>query len=116
MQIRVKYDGQDFDLPDYGPSDFVAFERHFKVSAAALSPEEGDKNSVMFEWICFLVYRGLKRIDALKAEDAVGGFTEAFIDRLSDLVFEDEDDADEAEPKPGDEHRLDPSDQAALPG
>ena len=115
MQIRVKYDGTNFELPDYGPSDFVAFERHFKVSAAALSPDEGDKSSVMFEWICFLVYRGLKRIGALSADDSVGGFTDAFIDRITELEFEG-DEEDDTEPKPGDEHRLDPSAQEALPG
>lgn len=110
MQIRVKYDGKDFVLPDYGPSDFVAFERQFKVSAAALS----DEGNARFEWMCFLVYRGLKRAGALTADDAVGGFTDEFLDRIDDLTTDD--DEDENEEKPGGEHGLDPSVPAAPLG
>lgn len=108
MQIRAKYDQQEYELPEFGPSDFVAFERQFKVSASALS----DEGSARFEWLCFLVYRGLKRAGVLRPDDEVGGFTDDFIDRIQELKIED---ADEEEPAGG-EHGLDPSDQAALPG
>lgn len=102
MQIRVTYAGESHDLPEFGPADFVAFERQFKVSAGAF---DGNEKDIRFEWICFLVYRGLKRAGALVAEDVVGGcgpdgLSEAFLDRIGDLEMEDDDEQSEGAADP----------------
>ena len=100
MLIRVTYDGNVYEIDKLGPADFVAFERAYKVSAAVFDAD--DEKDVRFEWVCFLVYRGLKKLGVLNADDAVGGLTpaglsEAFLDRIEDMEMEDDEQEDDGE-------------------
>lgn len=88
--IRVVFDGAQYDLPKTGPADLVAFERKFGVSAAAFSEEGGAR----FEWLCFLVWRGLRRAKVIAAEVE---FDDSFLERIEEIDVPDGDD-EEADP------------------
>jgi hypothetical protein len=85
VQITVKYAGTQYQLPTFGPADFVAFERQFGVSASAFQDEENAR----FEWLCFLVYRGLIRLEVVPRTQE---FDENFLEDIDELEVDGEDD------------------------
>lgn len=101
--IRVIFDGETYTIQKFGPADLVAFERHFGVSAQAFTPDETGKSpDVRFEWLCFLVFRGLRKLGVI---DKTAAFDDDFLDRIDDLEVPDEDEKDET---------ADPTDPVAL--
>lgn len=81
--MKIKFKGQDYTLAPAGLADMVAFERHFSLPSAVL----GDLSSSRVEWICFLAWRGLKRLGVVGAES----FTDEL---LENLEFDMDDDAE----------------------
>lgn len=104
MQIHVTYNGEQFELPSAGIADMVAFERHFGLSASALAPEEGEEQNARLEYMCFLAYRGLRKLGALPPGE--GGkaipFGDEFLDGIDDfeVIDEDDDEAGDEAPDP----------------
>jgi hypothetical protein len=77
--VVVEYDGQTFQIEKFGPADLVAFERRFGVSASVFDGTSGD---VRFEWICFLVWRGLRRLGAISKDLE---FDDEFLEGIDDV-------------------------------
>ena len=73
LELLVVVDGVKHTVREIRPADFVALERHMKISV----PELGGR--LTFDHLCFLAWRSLRRggVDV--------GEYEAFIDRI-DMV------------------------------
>lgn len=98
--FRVKLDdGEWYDVKEPKLSDLVAFERQFGVPASSLEPvpvlnevtgepaltDEGEpvqKLDAKLEWICFLLWRGLRKVGAIPESTP---FDDDFIDRVDEL-------------------------------
>jgi len=89
--VVVHYNGQRHEIAKFGPADLVAFERQFGVSASVFDTAAGD---VRFEWVCFLVWRGLRRIGAV---DRDVEFDDDFLEGIDDVEMLDTE-ADSANP------------------
>lgn len=77
MKIAVEYDGAKHTLPTFGPSDFVAFERKFEQPASVL----GEEGTARFEWLTFLVWRGLKKVGVINHKEVP--FDDDFLDKIA---------------------------------
>ena len=76
----VTFNGTEHTLEPAGMGDMVAFERHFSLSAAVfMRATKGDLEAIRFEWIAFLVWRGLRRIGAVGTDVEFG---DVFLDQL----------------------------------
>lgn len=92
--IVVTYNGQQFTITKLGPADLVAFERQFQQSASVFA--EGA--AVKFEWVCFLVWRGLRRLGAITREQA---FDDEFLDLIDEIDMVDAPAGDAGNPQIG---------------
>lgn len=98
--MKVTYNGAEHALPEPSLADMVAFERKFNMPSSVL----GNESASRLEWVCFLAWRGLRRLDANGGLD----FGDAFIDGLD---FVDEPAA--ADDAPAEIEAEDPTDPAA---
>lgn len=73
LALVVIVDGEKHEIDEVRPADFVALERHMRISV----PELGGK--LTFDHLCFLCWRALRR----RGVDV--GEYEAFLDRI-DMV------------------------------
>ena len=112
VQFVVTFDDTKHELNEAGLSDLVAFEKHFGLPSSVLNvetkvvvndetglvelDEDGEPKkeivgTFMLEWICFLLYRQLRKISVI-AKDLP--FDEDFIDRISDVSKPENSDAE----------------------
>lgn len=99
VKISVDYAGEKHDLPSFGPSDFVAFERKFHQPASVL----GEEGTARFEWLTFLVWRGLKKTGVINHKEVP--FDDDFLDNIAAIDVGDDDekkDEDEGDRPTGD--------------
>jgi hypothetical protein len=89
VQIQVKFQGTEHTLPDSGLADMVAFERHFGLSSSVLGGESESGQRV--EWMCFLVYRGLRKLNVI-AKDVP--FDDDFLEGIDTFDVKDDDEAE----------------------
>lgn len=73
LRLTIVLDGEKFTVEEIRPADFVALERHMRVSV----PELGGR--LTFDHLCFLCWRGLRR------QGVDVGEYEPFLDRI-DMV------------------------------
>jgi hypothetical protein len=92
VKIAVEYDGAKHEMPTFGPSDFVAFERKFQKPASVL----GEEGTARFEWLTFLVWRGLKKVGVINHKDVP--FDDDFLDRIAAIDVGEEKDEDTESP------------------
>lgn len=81
LAFNVEYDGQTYLTKKVGPADLVAFERKFGISASALAPDEDGTSTVRYEYMTYLIYRAMIRIEAIPQ----GTDFDAFLDKLEDF-------------------------------
>lgn len=93
MKIAVVYDGAKHELPTFGPADFVAFERRFEKPASVL----GEEGTARFEWLTFLVWRGLKKVGVINHETP---FDDQFLDLIRSIDVGEEKDGDDDDESP----------------
>lgn len=93
--VRVVFDGERREVSKFGPSDLVAFERHFGVPASVLAPDENGESNARIEWFCFLIWRALRRTGVIGKDVA---FDEDFLDRIEEIEAGDDDETVEDVP------------------
>lgn len=91
LELLIVVDGVKHHIHEVRPADFVALERHFKISV----PELGGR--ISFDHMCFLAWRALRRVGV-----DVGEY-EAFVDRIDTVepIVDDAPFAPDDGPSPG---------------
>ena len=97
--VSVVYEGTRHKIEKFGPSDLVAFERHFQLPATVFQTDEDGKSEARFEWICFLAYRALRRMGVIEKDVQ---YDDDFLDKIEEIDTEqnEEDGPDPTDPAP----------------
>lgn len=77
--MKIKFKGVEYTLAEAGVADMVAFERHFNLPSSVMG-EDGAR----VEWMCFLAWRGLKRVMGADAP----AYGDDFLDNFEFLIDE----------------------------
>lgn len=96
MRIRITtLDGEthDFEANWGNKADSIAFERHFQVNSSVMKEKFGTPE-YREEWMAFVVWRCLRRIDPSVPE------FEEFIESIDTFIFGDDEDQEATEPDP----------------
>jgi hypothetical protein len=78
-KFTVVFDAKTYEVEKTSISDLVAFERQFDVPASIFSEKDA---SIRFEWLCFLMFRGLRRLGVIGKDVA---FDDDFLERVESI-------------------------------